>query len=70
MDRQPHVDRVTATPAALAALARLREQRGAVSGEETRGIKRRLLRFLPGNKFPCCKRRRLSSTFNHHSTYA
>ena len=30
MDGQPHVDRVTATPAALAALARLREQRGAV----------------------------------------
>ena len=30
MDRQPHVDRVTATPAALAALARRREQRGAV----------------------------------------
>jgi len=30
MDRQPHVDRVTATPAALAALARLRERRGAV----------------------------------------
>ena len=30
MDRQPHVDRVTATPAALAVLARLREQRGAV----------------------------------------
>ena len=30
MNGQPHVDRVTATPAALAALARLREQRGAV----------------------------------------
>jgi hypothetical protein len=30
MDGQPHVDRVTATPAALAALARLREQHGAV----------------------------------------
>jgi len=30
MDRQPPVDRVTATPAALAALARLRHQRGAV----------------------------------------
>ena len=30
MNGQPHVDRVTATPAALAALARLREQHGAV----------------------------------------
>jgi uncharacterized protein (DUF779 family) len=30
MDGQPQVERVTATPAALAALARLREQRGAV----------------------------------------
>ncbi len=30
MNGQPHVDRATATPAALAALARLREQHGAV----------------------------------------
>jgi len=30
MDSQPCLDRVTATPAALTALARLREQRGAV----------------------------------------
>jgi uncharacterized protein (DUF779 family) len=30
MDSQPGIDRVTATPAALTALARLREQRGAV----------------------------------------
>ncbi|MGD0608144.1 MAG: DUF779 domain-containing protein [Streptosporangiaceae bacterium] len=30
MESQPRFDRVTATPAALTALARLREQRGAV----------------------------------------
>jgi hypothetical protein len=37
MDRQPHVDRVTATPAALAALARLREQRGTVILHQSSG---------------------------------
>jgi len=45
MDKQPHVDRVTATPAALAALARLREQRGAEADDR---LARRRGRRDPG----------------------